>query len=249
MKIRTLTVGPVACNCAVVACAETGQAAIIDPGGNTEDILAMVKDMGVTVTHILHTHGHFDHILATGEVAAATGAAILIHRDDQPVRKPARPGRHVRVSRCPPAGPHAMAGGRRNHRQSASLPFRSCTPPGIRRARWVLPWRPRPGPVRRGYLVRRIRGSHRSAGRIVRRSRSLHSHQAVRPSRRDARDPRPRARDDHRRTNANTIPSSFTRRSARAREAERRIATQGFHLNEEGRAMLSSRHGSHSHHR
>ncbi|HEY5281413.1 MAG TPA: MBL fold metallo-hydrolase, partial [Polyangia bacterium] len=83
MKIRTLVVGPVACNCAIVACPETGQAAIIDPGGNTEDILAMVKDMGVTVTQLLHTHGHFDHILATGEVAAATGAAISIHRKDQ----------------------------------------------------------------------------------------------------------------------------------------------------------------------
>jgi glyoxylase-like metal-dependent hydrolase (beta-lactamase superfamily II) len=81
--IRTLTVGPVACNCAVVACAETRHAAIIDPGGNAENILATVKDMGVTVTHILHTHGHFDHILATGEVATATGAAILIHRDDR----------------------------------------------------------------------------------------------------------------------------------------------------------------------
>ena len=82
MKIRTLTVGPVACNCAVVACAESGQAAIIDPGGNTEDILAVVKDMGVTVAHILHTHGHFDHILATGEVAAATRASVCIHCDD-----------------------------------------------------------------------------------------------------------------------------------------------------------------------
>ena len=82
MKIRTLTVGPVACNCAIVACAESGQAAIIDPGGNTEDILAGVKDMGVTVTQILHTHGHFDHILATGEVAAAMRASICIHCDD-----------------------------------------------------------------------------------------------------------------------------------------------------------------------
>jgi glyoxylase-like metal-dependent hydrolase (beta-lactamase superfamily II) len=38
--------------------------------------------MGVTVTQILHTHGHFDHILATGEVAAATGAPVCIHCDD-----------------------------------------------------------------------------------------------------------------------------------------------------------------------
>jgi Zn-dependent hydrolases, including glyoxylases len=83
MRICTLSVGPVACNCAIVACKETGQAAIIDPGGNAESILAIVKDMGVTVTHLLHTHAHFDHILATGEVAAATGASIFVHQDDR----------------------------------------------------------------------------------------------------------------------------------------------------------------------
>jgi hydroxyacylglutathione hydrolase len=111
--IRTLAVGPVACNCAVVACSETRQAAIIDPGGNTENILATVKDMGVTVTHLLHTHGHFDHILATGEVSAATGAAILIHRDDQGLYENL-PGQGVlfgfRAAR-PPAPTQWLSGG------------------------------------------------------------------------------------------------------------------------------------------
>ena len=83
MKLRTLTVGPVSCNCGIVACPATGEAAIIDPGGNPERILAEVKAMGVTVKLLLHTHAHFDHILATGEVAEATGASILLHRNDQ----------------------------------------------------------------------------------------------------------------------------------------------------------------------
>jgi len=113
LTIRTLTVGPVACNCAIVACAQTGQAAIIDPGGNAEDILATVKDMGVTVTQILHTHGHFDHILATGEVAAATGAAVLIHRDDRALYENL-PSQGVmfgfRAAR-PPAPTQCLAGG------------------------------------------------------------------------------------------------------------------------------------------
>ena len=81
--IRTLTVGPVSCICGIVACAETGKAAIIDPGGNAKGILALVKDMGVTVALLLHTHAHFDHILATGEVAEATGAPILLHQADR----------------------------------------------------------------------------------------------------------------------------------------------------------------------
>ena len=113
MKIRTLTVGPVACNCVIVACAETGQAAIIDPGGNTESILEVVKDMGVTVTHILHTHAHFDHILSTSEVAAATGAAVLVHKDDRPLYENL-PGQGVmfgfRAAR-PPAPTEWLVGG------------------------------------------------------------------------------------------------------------------------------------------
>jgi hydroxyacylglutathione hydrolase len=83
MKIQTLTVGPVGCNCNIVACPETGEAVIIDPGGNPERILAAVKAMGVHVKLLLHTHGHFDHILATGEVAKEVGGAILLHRNDR----------------------------------------------------------------------------------------------------------------------------------------------------------------------
>ena len=83
MKLRALTVGPVSCNCVIVACPDTAEAAIIDPGGNADRILAAVRAMGVQVKNLLHTHGHFDHILATGEVAAATGAKVAIHGNDQ----------------------------------------------------------------------------------------------------------------------------------------------------------------------
>lgn len=85
MNLRTLTVGPVSCNCAIVACPETGDAAVIDPGGNADRILAAVRAMGVQVKLLLHTHGHFDHVLATGEVARATGAPVAIHGDDRPI--------------------------------------------------------------------------------------------------------------------------------------------------------------------
>lgn len=85
MKWRPLTVGPVSCNCAIVACAETGEAAVIDPGGDSDRILAAIRDMDVQVKMLLHTHGHFDHILATREVAEATGARAIIHQDDRPI--------------------------------------------------------------------------------------------------------------------------------------------------------------------
>jgi glyoxylase-like metal-dependent hydrolase (beta-lactamase superfamily II) len=83
MKLQLLTVGPVSCNCAIVACPETGEAAVIDPGGHPDRIMSAIRSSGVKVRHILHTHGHFDHVLATGEVAAATGAEIWLHKGDR----------------------------------------------------------------------------------------------------------------------------------------------------------------------
>jgi hydroxyacylglutathione hydrolase len=83
MRIHTLTVGPIACKCSIVACPVTSEAAVIDPGGNPDEILAEVAAMGVEVKYVLLTHAHFDHLLATGEVASATGAEVLLHADDR----------------------------------------------------------------------------------------------------------------------------------------------------------------------
>jgi len=82
MRLRTLAVGALRCNCCIVGCDETGEAAIADPGDDAGEILDAVRELGVTVKLLLHTHGHFDHIMATDEVAAATRADILLHRED-----------------------------------------------------------------------------------------------------------------------------------------------------------------------
>lgn len=83
MKLRTFPVGPVSCNCSVLACPSTGAGVVIDPGGHPDRILATIRELGVLVKYLLHTHAHFDHILATGEIAAATGAEILLHAGDR----------------------------------------------------------------------------------------------------------------------------------------------------------------------
>ena len=60
----------------------TKQAIVVDPGGDSQRILDEVQQLGLTVTHILHTHAHFDHFLASGEMKKATGAAICLHEHD-----------------------------------------------------------------------------------------------------------------------------------------------------------------------
>jgi glyoxylase-like metal-dependent hydrolase (beta-lactamase superfamily II) len=58
------------------------QAIVVDPGGAPERILHEVQELGLTVTKILHTHAHFDHFLASGEMKKATGAVLCLHQDD-----------------------------------------------------------------------------------------------------------------------------------------------------------------------
>ena len=77
---EVVAVGPLACNCQILADERSKEALIIDPGDDADEILRRVK--GYTVRAILHTHCHFDHMTATRAVAEATGAEICIHKSD-----------------------------------------------------------------------------------------------------------------------------------------------------------------------
>jgi glyoxylase-like metal-dependent hydrolase (beta-lactamase superfamily II) len=83
--ITTLPVGMIQTNCYIAACEETQEAAIIDPGGNSERILAEVERQGLTVKVVLNTHAHFDHTDANGAIVEATGVALALHAGDEPL--------------------------------------------------------------------------------------------------------------------------------------------------------------------
>ncbi|MCP9462894.1 MAG: MBL fold metallo-hydrolase [Nitrospira sp.] len=79
---KTFAVPPLGCNCSIIGDPVTKQAIIVDPGGDPERILREVRRLGLTVSHILHTHAHFDHFLAAGLLKQATGAILCLHQDD-----------------------------------------------------------------------------------------------------------------------------------------------------------------------
>lgn len=82
MEIKTVTVGRGETNCYIVFKRETGEASVIDPGAQAERILAVIRENRLQVKNIFLTHGHFDHILAVQQLKEATGARVVIHRDD-----------------------------------------------------------------------------------------------------------------------------------------------------------------------
>ena len=61
-----------------------GQAAVVDPKLEIDEYLALARYAGISIEHILETHNHADHVSGHGRLAAATGAAIYVHRDARP---------------------------------------------------------------------------------------------------------------------------------------------------------------------
>ena len=68
--------------CYIVSCENTGKAAVIDPGGDEQKILDACERSNLEVLYIIATHGHPDHVCANGPVQQATGAKIIMHKDD-----------------------------------------------------------------------------------------------------------------------------------------------------------------------
>ena len=79
LEIRRLEVGPWPMNCYLVSCPASGQVAVVDPGEDADEILALA---GSQVCCILLTHGHPDHVGALETVRRATDAPVGIHPAD-----------------------------------------------------------------------------------------------------------------------------------------------------------------------
>ncbi len=81
MKIHTLPCGPLMANTYIVYADGHDDCVVIDPA-DARLVLNTLKDFNKTCTHILLTHGHFDHIYGVKELKDATGALLCIHELD-----------------------------------------------------------------------------------------------------------------------------------------------------------------------
>jgi len=82
LMVRGIVVGVFQENCWVIGNRRTGEAICIDPGDQPDEVLALARDMGVTIKLIANSHAHVDHVLGVHGVHSATGAKFLLHPAD-----------------------------------------------------------------------------------------------------------------------------------------------------------------------
>ena len=82
MLIKAIEVGYLQTNCYIVADEATLDAAVIDPGADSNLILDYIERCHFHVRAILLTHGHFDHCMGLEEVYDATGATVYMSHAD-----------------------------------------------------------------------------------------------------------------------------------------------------------------------
>lgn len=79
MYLEQFFVDGLGCASYLVGCEGSGVAAVIDPDRDVEKYLTAAADHGLTITHIIETHLHADHVSGNTELADRTGASIYLH--------------------------------------------------------------------------------------------------------------------------------------------------------------------------
>ncbi len=86
MRVVALTVGLLQTNCYILTDPATGQAAVVDPGGDAQIILQELARQEATLTAILCTHAHPDHVLDVQTLVEKTGVSeVYMHPDELPM--------------------------------------------------------------------------------------------------------------------------------------------------------------------
>jgi glyoxylase-like metal-dependent hydrolase (beta-lactamase superfamily II) len=81
--ILQIPVGQMANFTYIIADEEIGDAAIIDPSWDLDEVFHALKKNGWRAKYVINTHTHFDHVLGNDQVTEVTGAKIVQHKNSQ----------------------------------------------------------------------------------------------------------------------------------------------------------------------
>ncbi len=105
LQLQSFTVGPFAENPYLIACGTTGQALLVDPGDEAETLWRAVGDAGLTLTAIVLTHAHLDHVGAVEAIRERGRVPVYLHpSDDQLLAHVVEQGRLFGLQ-CAPVAP------------------------------------------------------------------------------------------------------------------------------------------------
>lgn len=79
MYLQQFFIDGLGCASYLVGCEGAGVAAVIDPDRDVRKYLDTARERGMTITHIIETHLHADHVSGNTDLAARTGAEIYVH--------------------------------------------------------------------------------------------------------------------------------------------------------------------------
>lgn len=82
MILEHAAVPPFYKNGFVIGCEETREGAVIDPGDEVDALLAAAVRQRLTITRILLTHAHLDHVTGVARAKQALGVPVWLHQAD-----------------------------------------------------------------------------------------------------------------------------------------------------------------------
>jgi len=82
MIVKTITGGPFAENCYIVASEQTKTGVVIDPGSEIDTIIYIIESMSIRIKSILCTHGHIDHTAGVKELQNHLQVPFFMHKED-----------------------------------------------------------------------------------------------------------------------------------------------------------------------
>lgn len=85
MVRETFAVGPLGCNCTILADEASKEAIVVDGGDGVEEVVRRLEARGLRAKYLVHTHAHIDHIGHLGALRERTGAPGLLHPADLPL--------------------------------------------------------------------------------------------------------------------------------------------------------------------
>lgn len=111
--IESMAVEPFFKNGYLLGCPETRQCVYIDPGDEVVRLLKRLDALKLTLTAVVNTHAHMDHICGISRLKETWDVPVYLHADDLPLYRnlPAQGGWFgLRYDPAPPADRRLVAG-------------------------------------------------------------------------------------------------------------------------------------------